>query len=89
MGLALKALLQTLEARRREELDVPQVEPIRSIAVPVDMETCQHLRTLAAVFNAEAADIAALVLKAALIDVESHLDDDLGALVQEARKLVQ
>ncbi|POZ61760.1 hypothetical protein [Chromobacterium alticapitis] len=88
MGLALKTLLEALESQRAgdvelvAELDIPAV---RVLEVPLDLTACRELRVLAQVFNGEQSALAAAVLRAALLDMQAHLDDELDQLAHSAR----
>ncbi|OHX18785.1 hypothetical protein C2134_10745 [Chromobacterium sinusclupearum] len=88
MGLALKTLLTALESQRignvdsGAELDMPTV---RVLEVPLDLTACRELRVLAHVFNGEQSALAAAVLRAALLDMQAHLDDELDQLAHLAR----
>lgn len=87
MGEALKGLLAELEACRGEESackllvgDVPH-----TLQVPMDLNTCQELKALSKVFGCEPGHLALVILKSALTDIHSGLDEDLDALAREAK----
>lgn len=88
MGLALKNLLSALESQRVgnvevvAELDIPVV---RMLEVPLDLTACRELRVLAQVFNGEQSALASAVLRAALLDMQAHLDEELDQLAHLAR----
>ncbi|UTH72549.1 hypothetical protein [Chromobacterium sp. IIBBL 290-4] len=89
MGLALKTLLSELEDQRAGNPDVVAVlalEQVRTLVVPLDLTACRELRVLAHVFNGDQAELAAAVLRAALIDIQEHLGQDLDDLASVARK---
>lgn len=87
MGDALQGLLSELETCRGEDAacrilfaDVPH-----TLQMPLDLQTCHELKALADVFGCEPAHLAFLILKSALQDIHSGLDNDLALLAQEAR----
>ncbi|QRO32888.1 hypothetical protein [Chromobacterium violaceum] len=89
MGLALKTLLAELEAQRAaqpEEAADVVLTAVRTLEVPLDITACRELRVLAHVFNGDQAALAAAVLRAALMDIQEHLDDDLDLLAVSARR---
>nr|WP_199068804.1 hypothetical protein [Chromobacterium sp. ASV5] len=89
MGLALKTLLQELEAQRAADpVGGAEIElaVVRTLEVPLDLAACRELRVLAHVFNGEQSELAAAVLRAALQDMQEHLDDELDQLAHLARR---
>ncbi|WP_434633519.1 hypothetical protein [Chromobacterium sp. CV08] len=89
MGLALKTLLTELEGQRAGDPDTAAVltlTTVRTLEVPLDIAACRELRVLAQVFNGDQAELAAAVLRAALVDIQEHLDDDLDLLAVDARR---
>ncbi|AXE28940.1 hypothetical protein DK842_02860 [Chromobacterium phragmitis] len=89
MGLALKTLLAELEAQRAGRPDAMAevtLTTVRSLEVPLDITACRELRVLAHVFNGDQTVLAAAVLRAALVDIQEHLDDDLDLLAMSARR---
>ncbi|WP_293813733.1 hypothetical protein [uncultured Aquitalea sp.] len=90
--MALKHLLHELEECRStggEAGVVLALQQVRTIEVPLDLVSCRELRVLAHVFSGDQPALAALVLKAALLDMQEHLDDDLDSLADIARKLME
>jgi len=91
MGLALKSLLGELESCRSKGVPtdaVTRVEVVRTLEIPLDLHACQELRVLAQVFSGDQAGLAAVVLRAALMDMQEYLDDDLDVLAATARRLM-
>jgi len=91
MGLALKTLLGELESCRSkgEGCDVvTKLDAVRVLEVPLDLHACQELRVLAHVFCGDQSALAAVVLRAALVDIQEHLDEDLDSLAESARRLL-
>lgn len=91
MGLVLKGLLSELEGCRSKGLAtdaVTRVEVVRTLEIPLDIHACRELRVLAHVFSGDQAQLAAVVLRAALMDMQEHLDEDLDALAAAARGLM-
>ena len=85
---ALQALLSELETCRGEEVacralfaDAPHTLPM-----PMDLQTCHELKALADVFGCEPAHLAFLILRSALQDIHSGLDNELARLAQDARR---
>ncbi|MBA4707795.1 hypothetical protein [Aquitalea aquatica] len=92
MGLALKGLLGELESCRSKGVDtdaVTRIEVVRTLEIPLDLHACRELRVLAHVFSGDQAALAAMVLKAALLDMQEHLDEDLDKLAESARVLLE
>ncbi|KUM02376.1 hypothetical protein KIF53_11410 [Chromobacterium subtsugae] len=91
MGLALKTLLAELETQRAGDPDAMaelELVAVRTLEVPLDITACRELRVLAHVFNGDQAELAAAVLRAALADIQEHLDDDLDLLAAHARRCI-
>jgi hypothetical protein len=91
MGLALKGLLGELESCRSKGMstdEITRVEVVRTLEIPLDLHACRELRVLAHVFSGNQAELAAVVLRAALMDMQEHLDDDLDLLAESARRLM-
>ncbi|MEO2218356.1 hypothetical protein ABGV49_14915 [Chromobacterium vaccinii] len=89
MGLALKTLLAELEAQRvacPEAAAEMELTVVRRLEVPLDITACRELRVLAHVFNGDQSKLAAAVLRAALMDIQEHLDDDLDLLAEIAKR---
>ncbi|HJV06383.1 MAG TPA: hypothetical protein VJ642_03570 [Chromobacteriaceae bacterium] len=88
MGLALNKLLEQMEARRCCCLGtecVTHVEAVRTLEIPISGEVCTELRAMAEVFNAQPAELAGAILQAALIDMQEHLNEEMGHLADDAR----
>ncbi|OHX13087.1 hypothetical protein [Chromobacterium sphagni] len=91
MGLALKTLLVELETQRVGNPDAMvelSLAVVRTLEVPLDITACRELRILAHVFNGDQTRLAAAVLRAALVDIQEHLDDDLDLLAADARRSI-
>jgi len=91
MGLALKDLLGELESCRSKGLPteaVTRVDVVRTLEIPLDLLACRELRVLAHVFSGNQAALAGVVLRAALLDMQEHLDEDLDILAETARVLL-
>ena len=93
MGLALKSLLGELESRRSKGMvadDVIRVDAVRMLEIPLDLDSCRELRVLSHVFGVSGnqSELAAVVLRAALMDLQEYLDEDLDALAEAARVLM-
>ena len=93
MGLALKDLLGELESCRSKGMvadEVIHVDAVRMLEIPLDLHSCRELRVLSHVFSVSGkqSELAAVVLRAALMDLQEHLDEDLDALAEAARVLM-
>ncbi|EEG07720.1 hypothetical protein [Pseudogulbenkiania ferrooxidans] len=91
MAKALDELVTRLEHCREQgrcAKAVLDVVATRDLSVPIDHETCGELRALAQVFSCEPAELASAILRAACIDLQEHLDDDLDKLAAAAEQLV-
>lgn len=84
MGEALTKLLSELEACRGEAAARSLLcsETGETLLLPVDTQTCCELKALADVFGCEPGHLALVILKSALADIHSGLDDDLDQLAR-------
>ena len=91
MARALDELVTSLEHCREQgrcSKAVLEVTAARDLSIPIDHETCGELRALAQVFSCEPAELASAVLRAACMDLQDHLGDDLDKLAAAAEQLV-
>ncbi|WP_024303704.1 hypothetical protein [Pseudogulbenkiania sp. MAI-1] len=91
MTRALDELVTRLEHCREEgrcSKAVLEMAAARDLSISLDHETCGELRALAQVFSCEPAELASAMLRAACVDLQGHLDDDLDKLAAAAEQLV-
>lgn len=91
MAKALEELVSSLERCREQgrcSKGVLDTLVARELPIPIDHETCGELRALAQVFSCEPAELASAILRAACVDLQDHLDDDLDKLAAAAEQLV-
>lgn len=85
MGEALTKLLSELESCRGDVAAGSRLctQTGETLVLPVDGATCCELKALADVFGCEPGHLAQAILKSALADIHSGLDDDLDHLARQ------